>query len=110
MGKEKKASRFESNKQLRQIFSRHSVDLSQMTFSCSTHSLSLNGCLKKNTGGDFTFKGVEALVEEINRLLHHPTIYSELENWTISSSSISMKGGLLSEATPSSQKSEKKSA
>ena len=72
MTKEKKVSRFESNKQLRQIFSRHSVDLSQMTFSCSTHSLTMNGCLKKNTGGDFTFKGVEALVEEINRLLHHP--------------------------------------
>lgn len=87
----KKISRLESNKAIRQALVRNSVDLASIQFSCAGKCVTLSGSLKKQSGTEFTSKGVEALVGDLQK--SGMQISSDLDNWNISGSGISKKGG-----------------
>lgn len=85
----KTRSRLELNRDLRRILARHRVDLVQLTYSCHGKNVTLTGRLVKEGKRDFTALELEHMSQEIYRL--KIGIISELENWTISSGSISKR-------------------
>lgn len=86
-----KPSRLESNKSVRQALARNSADLSQLHFSCAGRGVTLSGKLIKQSGEEFTTKGIEALVMDVQKI--GLSLNSDLENWEINDTSISKKGG-----------------
>jgi hypothetical protein len=91
MNSKKAPSRLEVNRDIRRIFSRHHVDLTNMNFSCHGKSVTLTGALRKDGGRDFSASEVDCIAQEIYRM--SISILCELNNWDITPSGITKKGG-----------------
>ena len=85
-----KLSRLQVNKVIRQALVKNSADLTLLQFSCQGRSLTLNGTLKKQSGGEYTAQGVESLIQDIQKI--GLTINSDLSNWEISNFGVRRKG------------------
>ncbi len=79
-------SRYEVNRNVRMVLTRHDVDLSRIDYSFMGTTVYLYGELVKGQG-DFSGPGIEALAKELAALPHVRDIQFDLSNWIISSSS-----------------------
>lgn len=82
---DEEVSRYEVNRSVRMVLSRHDADLERIDYSYVGHSVYLYGDLIK-PGGDFSVQGVEALAREISALPHVREIQFHLNNWKVNSS------------------------
>ncbi len=65
------------------VLVRHGVDLCQLDYSCTKHTVYLRGHLFKEPRRDFTESEVRAMVEEIDRLPYSLSVQSDIENWQV---------------------------
>jgi hypothetical protein len=79
-------SRYEVNRNVRMVLSRHDVDFSQLDYSYIGNTVYLYGDLLKSVGGEFTSANIEVIAAEIASLLHVRDLQCDLNNWTILSS------------------------
>lgn len=84
--KKEKMTKAQYSKNLRRVLLRHQIDLSQIQFSASAHSVNLSGLLMKNTGTEVSVPSVIELQKELSRM---GQISTDLSNWIITNDSIS---------------------
>jgi Asp-tRNA(Asn)/Glu-tRNA(Gln) amidotransferase B subunit len=82
---EKQISRYEVNRMVKQVLTRHAVDLTQLQFSSSGETVYLYGYLLKDSEGKFGPENLEALIKELARLPNVKNIQFDLHNWGVSS-------------------------
>lgn len=78
-------SRYEVNRNVRMILTRHEADLARVDFSFMGSTVYLYGDLTK-TDGEFAAKAVEYIAREISALPHVRDVQFNLNNWTVSPS------------------------
>ena len=83
-----KTNRFEMNKLVRRVLSRHHVDMSQVSYTCIGGRVLLSGFLTKTSGGEFNASGIESMLQEFRKIKGVADIGSELGNWDINGGSI----------------------
>lgn len=88
-----KLSRFEVNKKVKQIMSRCGVDMTQLQISAMGNIVNLNGILIKIDGGDLSVQEIELMSNQIRGLTGVSDITCNLDNWSISHSSIAKISG-----------------
>lgn len=76
-------NRYEINREVNGILTRHAVDLTQLSVSSSTTLVYLNGMLLKSTGSDFRPVDISVIFKEIRRVPGVRGIVADLENWII---------------------------
>lgn len=79
-------SRYEMNRLVRNILTRHGVDLESITISCTAGFVYLYGLLKKATKPDLRPTDVNVIFREIEGVPMVRGIEANLENWIISGS------------------------
>lgn len=79
-------SRYEMNRLVRNILTRHGVDLESITISCTAGFVYLYGLLKKATKPDLRPTDVNVIFREIESVPMVRGIEANLENWIISGS------------------------
>ncbi len=87
-------SRYEVNRSVRMVLTRHDADLTQIDYSFMGSTVYLNGDLVR-LGGDFSPKEVEIIAREIAALLHVRDVHFELGNWMVTTSDDSWQIKLL---------------
>jgi hypothetical protein len=75
-------SRYEINRNVRIIFTRHDVDLSMIDYSFTGSTVYLYGDLVR-AEGDYSVKEIESIVREISALPHVHDIQFALNNWVV---------------------------
>ena len=78
-------NRYELNRRVSTVLTCHSIDLQQVTVSCSTSIVYISGSLKKTPGADplITPAHIEALLKDIIRIPHIRGVSWDLDNWSI---------------------------
>lgn len=79
-------SRYEINRLVRSVLSRHAVDLEALSISSSASLVYLNGFLKKSMGEDLKPANIDVIFREIERIPWVRGIVTDLENWVVTSS------------------------
>jgi hypothetical protein len=82
MSPEEQVSRYEINRNVRMIFTRHDVDLSMIDYSFTGSTVYLYGDLVR-ADGDYSVKDIESIVREISALPHVRDIQFALNNWVV---------------------------
>jgi hypothetical protein len=77
------ASRYEMNRNVKRVLTKHAVDLMTLQFFCSGEVVYLSGKLKKDPDGDFKPAQIETLVRELSSLPHVRNLQFDLSNWTL---------------------------
>lgn len=77
-------SRYDVNRNVRMVLTRHDVDLSRIDYSYVGSTIYLYGELVK-CQGEFQGTGIETLAKELTSLSHVRDIQFDLSNWVISS-------------------------
>lgn len=85
MPPEEQVSRYEVNRKVRMIFTRHDADLSKIDYSFMGSSVYLYGDLVR-PDRDYSAQEIESIAREISALPHVRDIQFELNNWVILSS------------------------
>jgi len=85
MPPEEQVSRYEVNRKVRMIFTRHDADLSKIDYSFMGSSVYLYGDLVR-PDRDYSPQEIESIAREISALPHVRDIQFELNNWVILSS------------------------
>lgn len=85
MRQDEEISRYEVNRSVRMVLTRHDTDLERIDYSYMGHTVYFYGDLVK-PGGDFSIQGMEALVQEISALPHVRGIQFHLNNWKVNHS------------------------
>lgn len=85
MPPEDQVSRYEINRKVRMIFTRHDADLSKIDYSFMGSSVYLYGDLVR-PDRDYSAQEIESIAREISALPHVRDIQFELNNWVILSS------------------------
>jgi len=85
MPPEDQVSRYEVNRKVRMIFTRHDADLSKIDYSFMGSSVYLYGDLVR-PDRDYSAQEIESIAREISALPHVRDIQFELNNWVILSS------------------------
>ncbi len=75
-------SRYEINRNVRMIFTRHDVDLSMIDYSFTGSTVYLYGDLVR-ADGDYSVKEIESIVREISVLPQVRDIQFALNNWVV---------------------------
>ena len=88
----KKYSRLEINRMVRRFLVQNTIDLTQLNFSSSIRSIRLYGRMVKTTGRELKIKEVENLIRSLETIPGISDLQFDLENWKISSGSITPKG------------------
>lgn len=83
-----KTNRFEMNKLVRRVMSRHQVDMSQVSYTCIGGRILLSGFLIKGSGNEFTASGIESMLQEFRKIKGVSDVGSELGNWDLNGGSI----------------------
>ena len=78
-------SRYEVNRSVRMVLTRHDVDLMRIDYSYLGNTIYLYGELVKSQGGEFNGPGIEGLARELTALPRVRDIQFDLHNWVISS-------------------------
>lgn len=76
-------SRYEINRAVNSLLTRHDIDLSLLNVSSSTTLVHLGGVLMKGTGGDLRPTDIDLIFTEIRRIRQVRGIVADLENWII---------------------------
>lgn len=81
-------SRYELNRCVATVMSTYSIDLQQVSISCSTTIVYLTGSLRKapEVQSELTAAQVEDLLKNLRRIPHVRGINCDLENWDITNS------------------------
>jgi len=79
MAQSGQVSRYEVNRSVRMVFTRHDADLSRIDYSFTGNTVYLSGDLVK-PGGDFSAQDVDTLAREISTLPHVRDIQFNLNN------------------------------
>jgi hypothetical protein len=79
-------TRYEMNRLVRNVLTRHRADLELISISCTFHWVYLYGYLVKTTKPGYKPAEVDLIFREIEQIPMVRGIEAELENWTISSS------------------------
>ena len=77
------AKRYEINRKVKAVLTRHAVDLSQLQYSTTGEVVYIFGDLKKDPTGDFTAAQVETLVKELSAIPEVRDLSFELNNWNL---------------------------
>ncbi|MGV8056481.1 MAG: hypothetical protein AB2L12_00365 [Smithellaceae bacterium] len=85
MRQDEQVSRYEINRNVRMVFTRHDVDLTRIDYSFMGNTVYLYGDLIK-PAGDFSAQEIENIVREIAALPHVRDIQFDLNNWILVSS------------------------
>jgi len=85
-------TRYEINRQVKMVLTRHAVNLEMLSISCSNSLVYLYGVLQEESGRDFTVTNIDNMFKEIERISNVKGIIADFENWTISNSEGSWKG------------------
>lgn len=79
-------TRYEINRQVKMVLTRHAVNLEMLSISCSNSLVYLYGVLQEESGRDFTVTNIDNMFKEIERISNVKGIIADFENWTISNS------------------------
>lgn len=85
MQQDEQVSRYEINRNVRMIFTRHDADLTKIDYSFTGSTVYLNGDLVR-PDGDFSAQEIEAIAREILALPHVRDVQFDLINWVVASS------------------------
>jgi hypothetical protein len=85
MGQHEQVSRYEVNRNVRMVFTRHDADLTRIEYSFMGSTVYLDGDIVK-PGGDFPIQEIEAIAREISALPHVRDIQFNLNNFIVVSS------------------------
>jgi hypothetical protein len=85
MRQDEQVSRYEVNRNVRMVITRHDGDLTRIDYSFMGSTVYLNGDLVR-PDGDFSVKEIEIMVREISALPHVRDIHFDLNNWMVASS------------------------
>ena len=85
MQQHEQVSRYEINRNVRMIFTRHDADLTKIDYSFTGSTVYLNGDLVR-PDSDFPIQEIEAIAREISALPHVRDIQFDLNNWVVVSS------------------------
>jgi hypothetical protein len=77
-----KVSRYEINRNVRMVLTRHDVDLTRIDYSFMGSTVYLYGDLVR-PGRDYSAKEIEFIVREIAALPHVRNIQSDFNNWLV---------------------------
>jgi hypothetical protein len=76
-------SRYEMNRLVRNIMTRHGIDLELISISCSASFVYLQGFLTRFRKPDLKTVDVDVIFQEIEKIPFVRGIIADLENWTI---------------------------
>ena len=76
-------SRYDVNREVRNILIRHSVNLSEINYSFIGSTVYLYGALHKDPEGEFSPAHIELLLKDLRRLEPVRNLQLDLENWSI---------------------------
>ena len=79
-------TRYEMNRFVRSVLTRHRADLELISISCTTRVVYLYGYLVKTTKPGYKPAEVDAIFREIEQIPMVRAVEADLENWTISAS------------------------
>jgi len=82
MRENEQVSRYEVNRSVRMVFTRHNVDLTKIDYSFMGSVVYLSGDLVR-PDGDFSRQEIESIVREIANLPHVRDIQFELNTWRV---------------------------
>jgi hypothetical protein len=77
-------TRYETNRLVRNILTRHRADLEVISISCTARFVYLHGTLTKTTKPDYKPADVDLIFREIDQIPMVRGIDADLENWSIS--------------------------
>lgn len=93
MRENEQVSRYEINRNVRMIFTRHDADMTKIDYSFMGNTVYLYGDLTR-TDGDFSPQEIEVMVKELSALPHVRDIQFNLNNWLVLSSGDSWKASM----------------
>lgn len=82
MPPDEQVSRYEINRNVRMIFTRHDTDLTKIDYSFTGSTVYLYGDLVRPEG-DYSAKEIELIVREIAALPHVHDVHFDLNNWMV---------------------------
>lgn len=85
MRQDEQVSRYEVNRNVRMVLTRHDADLTRTDYSFMGSTVYLNGDLVK-PDGDFSVKEIEIIIRDISALPHVRDVQFDLGNWTVTPS------------------------
>lgn len=85
MRQDEQVSRYEVNRNVRMVITRHDADLTRIDYSFMGSTVYLNGDLVRSNG-DFTAQEIENIAKELSALPHVRDIQFDLNNWLVDSS------------------------
>jgi hypothetical protein len=85
MRQDEQVSRYEINRNVRMIFTRHDADLTKIDYSFIGSTVYLSGDLVR-PDRDFSAQEIEVIAREISALPHVRDIQFDLNNWVLASS------------------------
>ncbi len=85
MRQDEKVSRYEVNRNVRMVFTRHDADLTRIDYSFMGSTVYFNGDLVR-ANGDFSAQEIESIAREISALPHVRDMHFDLNNWVVASS------------------------
>jgi hypothetical protein len=77
-------ARYEINRQVKMVLTRHAVNLETLSISSSNSLVYLYGVLQEESGRDLTVKDIDNIFKEIDHIPNVKGIIPDFENWTIS--------------------------
>jgi hypothetical protein len=90
MQQDDQVSRYEVNRSVRMVFTRHDADMTRIDYSFMGSTVYLYGDLAR-PDGDFSPQEMEAMARELSALPHVRDIQFNLDNWLVLSSGDSWK-------------------
>lgn len=76
-------SRYEINRRVKAVLTRHAVDLTQLHYSSTGETVYLFGKLQKDPKGDFRPPEIEAMVRDLTSISQVRDLQFDLSNWTL---------------------------
>ena len=85
MRQDEQVSRYEVNRNVRMVITRHDADLARIDYSFMGSTIYLNGDLVR-PNGDFTAQEIENIAKELSALPHVRSVQFDLNNWLVDAS------------------------
>lgn len=85
MRQDEKVSRYEVNRNVRMVLTRHDADLTRIDYSFMGSTVYCNGDLVRSNG-DFSAQEIESIARELSALPHVRDMHFDLNNWVVASS------------------------
>jgi len=85
MRQDEQVSRYEVNRNVRMVITRHDADLTRIDYSFMGSTIYLNGDLVR-PNGDFTAQEIENIAKELSALPRVRSIQFDLNNWLVDAS------------------------